>query len=108
MNIPSARQLSFEELEQIRTQLTVDSAFDFSEQLCSIESNDMESECAFVLRLSQENLVAAFDSASVKLIETILHAGRRMIELEDAYLDEHPSLVLPFSYAGFFFTFLRH
>ena len=107
MDIHSKTPLSFGELEQLREQISEDPVYTLQAQLDLLKSDDIEGQCAFVLRLSENNMIETFAAATEKLVDTILDGSRTMIELERNYREEHPSLISPFSYVVFSFRIVR-
>ena len=102
-DIHSKTPLTFEELEQLREQISEDPVYTLQAQLDLLKSDDIEGQCAFVLRLSEKNMDETFAAATEKLVTTIFDASRTMTKLERNYQEEHPSLTLPFSYTEFCF-----
>ncbi len=102
--------LSYEELEEIRSKkllpFSPNTCYQFTQQLNTLKSDDLKTACSLILRLPPKNLFKIANTASVKLIETIVHTCRTMIEAEKRYQQEHKSSILPFSYITFSFNLL--
>ncbi|CAF3784793.1 unnamed protein product [Rotaria sordida] len=90
--------LSYDELEQIR----LDKIYSNS----SLNSNNINDQCSFILHLPEKNSLQSFDYATTKLIETIINISRIMIQAEQYYQQEHKSIILSFSYIKFCFHIL--
>jgi len=102
--------LSYEELEQIRTQkilpFSMNTKYQFTQQLDALKSHDIKGACSLILRLPVKGLFKIVSGASVKLVETIVNVCQTMIYAEKRYQQEHKSSVLPFSYITFSFNML--
>jgi hypothetical protein len=102
--------LSYEELEQIRTKkflpFSVDTRYQFSQQLTTLKSDDIKGACSLILRLPAKGLFKIVTNASVKLIETIVNACRTMIYAEARYKQTHDLSTSSFSYITFSFNIL--
>jgi hypothetical protein len=102
--------LSFEDLEQIRTQkkspLSTNTPYQFTQQLNALKSNDIKGQCSLILRIPAKGLFKLSSTASPKLIETLVRVCRTMVYAEKRYQQEHKSLILPFSYITFSFNIL--
>ncbi|CAF3435057.1 unnamed protein product [Rotaria sp. Silwood1] len=102
--------LSYEELEQIRTQKitssSINTSYLFGQQLNSLKLNDIKSQCSLVLRLPTKGLFKIANSASSKLVEVIINACRIMVDAEKRYQQVHKSSILQFSYIKFCFNIL--
>ena len=101
MSIVEENNLSYEELEQIRLEKTSN-----TQQIDSLNLNNIKEQCLFVLRLPEDNLYTMIRSATTKLIEIITNASRTMIHAEECYQNENQSSILPFSYINFCYNIL--
>ncbi|CAF4644236.1 unnamed protein product, partial [Rotaria sp. Silwood2] len=102
--------LSYEELEQIRTQklnsLSTNAPYLFEQQLNSLKSNDIKGQCSLILRLPTKGLFKVTSTATPKLVETIINACRIMVDAEKRYQQQHKSTILQFSYIKYCFNIL--
>lgn len=91
-------RLSYEELEQIRSNEILPNS--------SLESNDIEQQCSFILHLPESHSFQSLDSSTSILIETMIDISQVMIQAEKQYQTENRSTILPFSYTKFCFDIL--
>lgn len=110
ITIPEDHNFSYEELEEIRMKKTppfsVNTKYQFTQQLNTLKSSDIKAACSLILRLPAKGLFKIVSVASTKLIETLVKANRTMIYAEKRYQQEHTSSILPFSYVTFSFNLL--
>ena len=102
--------LTYEQLEEIRSKKTPpfseNTRYQFTQQLDTLKSSNLQSACSLILRLPSKGLFKIVSAASPKLIETVVNVGQLMINAEKRYQQEHKSAVLPFSYIKFAFNIL--
>jgi hypothetical protein len=102
--------LSYEELEQIRTQKTqpfsTNTPYQFTQQLTSLKTNDIKGQCSLILRIPAKGLYKIVNTATPKLVEIIINACRTMVYAEKRYQQEHKSSILSFSYIQFCYNIL--
>ncbi|CAF1187969.1 unnamed protein product [Adineta steineri] len=101
--------LSFEELEQLRMKknpLSLNTPYQFTQQLNTLKSDDIKGQCSLILRLPTKGLFGITSTATPKLVEIIINACRTMVLTEQRHQQENKSSILPFSYITFCYNIL--
>lgn len=102
--------LSYEELEQIRAQknpsFSTNTPYQFTQQLSQLKSDDIKGQCTLILRIPNKSLYKLANTATPKLVETIVNACRTLVTAEKHYQQEHKSTIVSFSYITFCFDIL--
>ena len=109
-NIIQEDNLSFEELEQIRTQkalpLSTNTPYQFTQQLKALKPNDIKGQCSLILRIPPKGLFKLAKTATINLVEIIITACRIMVHAEKRYQQEYKSSITTFSYIQFSYNLL--